>query len=116
VLTLKDTGIGIAQDDLDHIFEEFRQIDQTTTRKYSGTGLGLAITKLLVHLMQGTITVESEVGQGSTFRIELPRAVQASAQTSNATANVPAQLGASTVEGSGLPQALKGSQTKRQLY
>jgi signal transduction histidine kinase len=116
VLTLKDTGIGIAQDDLDHIFEEFRQIDQTTTRKYSGTGLGLAITKLLVHLMQGTITVESEVGQGSTFRIELPRAVQASAQTSNATANAPAQLGSSTVEGSALPQALKGSQTKRQLY
>lgn len=116
VITVKDTGIGIAQDDLNHIFEEFRQIDQTTTRKYSGTGLGLAITESLVQLMQGIITVESKPGQGSTFSIELPRAVQASAQSYNLTANIPAQLGASTLDGSALPQALKSSQSKRLLY
>jgi two-component system, NarL family, sensor histidine kinase BarA len=75
-LTVKDTGIGIAQEELEHIFEEFRQIDQTITRRYAGTGLGLAITKSLVQLMQGTIEVESKLGQGSTFRIELPRTVQ----------------------------------------
>lgn len=70
---VKDTGIGIAESDIEQIFEEFRQVDQTTTRKHSGTGLGLAITKSLVHMMKGKITVESQLGQGSTFRVELPR-------------------------------------------
>jgi signal transduction histidine kinase len=74
-LSVKDTGIGIAQSELEHIFEEFRQVDQTTTRRHSGTGLGLAITQSLVHMMQGTITVESALGQGSTFRVQLPRRV-----------------------------------------
>jgi signal transduction histidine kinase len=74
-INVKDNGIGIAESDLEHIFEEFRQIDQTTTRKHSGTGLGLAITKSLVRMMQGKITVESKLGQGSTFRVELPRHV-----------------------------------------
>ena len=73
VLTVKDTGIGIAESDIEQIFEEFRQVDQTITRKHGGTGLGLAITKSLVHMMKGTITVESKPGQGSTFRVELTR-------------------------------------------
>ncbi len=72
-IALKDTGIGIAQDDLEHIFEEFRQINQTTTRRHCGTGLGLAITDRLVRMMNGKITVHSQLGQGSTFRVELPR-------------------------------------------
>ncbi|MBW4638770.1 MAG: PAS domain S-box protein [Gloeocapsa sp. UFS-A4-WI-NPMV-4B04] len=72
-IAVKDTGIGIAESDIKQIFEEFRQIDQTTTRKHSGTGLGLAITKSLVHIMKGTINVQSKLGQGSTFRVELPR-------------------------------------------
>jgi signal transduction histidine kinase len=76
VISVKDTGIGIAESDLEHIFEEFRQVDQGTTRKHGGTGLGLAITKSLVHMMQGKITVESKLGQGSTFRVELPRQVR----------------------------------------
>jgi len=75
LLSVKDTGIGIAESELEHIFEEFRQVDQTTTRKHGGTGLGLAITKSLVQMMQGTITVESKLGQGSTFRVQLPRQV-----------------------------------------
>ncbi|MBE9189898.1 PAS domain S-box protein [Gloeocapsopsis crepidinum LEGE 06123] len=75
LLSVKDTGIGIAEADLPNIFEEFRQIDQTTTRKHGGTGLGLAITKSLVQMMQGTISVDSKLGQGSNFQINLPRQV-----------------------------------------
>ncbi len=77
MLTVKDTGIGIAEDDLEHIFEAFWQGDQTLARKSLATGFGLAITKSLVELMQGTIAVESQLGQGSTFCVELPRQVQA---------------------------------------
>lgn len=72
-LRVSDTGIGISQTELEYIFEEFWQVDQTFTRKYPGTGLGLAITKSLVEIMQGTITVESQIGQGSTFIVTLPR-------------------------------------------
>ena len=75
VVFVKDTGIGIAESNVERIFEEFRQVDQTLSKKYQGTGLGLAITKSLVGMMKGTITVESKLGQGSTFRVELPRRV-----------------------------------------
>ncbi len=105
-LTVTDTGIGIAQDELDHIFEEFRQVDQTLAKKYSGTGLGLAITQSLVHLMQGTITVESQLGHGSTFRIELPRVVQASAQSFKHITKSRNQLEAGMLDGSIMPRTL----------
>jgi signal transduction histidine kinase len=72
-IMVRDTGIGIAEDQLKQIFEPFRQVDQTTTRKHPGTGLGLAITDSLVQMMQGNISVESQLGKGSTFRVELPR-------------------------------------------
>lgn len=74
-ITVEDTGIGIDQKDLEAIFHEFRQADQTMTRHYSGTGLGLAISDWLVRIMNGQINVESILGQGSTFRVELPRRV-----------------------------------------
>ncbi|WP_446402970.1 ATP-binding response regulator [Coleofasciculus sp. C1-SOL-03] len=73
VIEVEDTGIGLSQAELDYIFEAFRQVDQTIARQYDGTGLGLAMTKSLVQLMQGNITVESQVGEGSIFRVELPR-------------------------------------------
>ncbi|MGV0026264.1 ATP-binding protein [Phormidesmis priestleyi] len=74
-IVVQDTGIGIAQENIAKIFEEFRQLDQTITRRYPGTGLGLAITKWLVQMMKGSISVESQLGEGTTFRVELPRFV-----------------------------------------
>lgn len=74
-IAVRDTGIGIAPENLDQIFEAFRQLDQTIARRYPGTGLGLAITRWLVELMHGSIQVESEVNQGSTFRVEIPRSL-----------------------------------------
>ncbi|MCZ6787879.1 MAG: response regulator [Planctomycetota bacterium] len=69
-----DTGIGMTQRQLDHVFDPFSQADSSTTRKYGGTGLGLTICKEFCELMGGTITVLSAAGQGSTFTVRLPLA------------------------------------------
>jgi PAS domain S-box-containing protein len=72
-IRVSDTGIGIAPGDLLCIFDEFRQVDSSLTRKHEGTGLGLALTRRLVELHGGEITVESELGKGSTFIVTLLR-------------------------------------------
>ena len=70
-LAVRDTGIGIPEGRMDRLFASFSQVDSSTTRRYGGTGLGLAISKRLVELMGGTMWVESEFGNGSTFHIGL---------------------------------------------
>jgi signal transduction histidine kinase len=71
-LSVADTGIGIAPSDLDRIFEDFRQLDNSPTRAYGGTGLGLAICRRLAQMLDGRISVHSELGKGSTFTLTLP--------------------------------------------
>ena len=70
--SVTDTGIGIAEDKLQQVFERFRQAESTTTRQYGGTGLGLSIAKQLVNLQGGDLTVKSKVGEGSVFSFTLP--------------------------------------------
>ncbi|MBN2390197.1 MAG: MEKHLA domain-containing protein [Anaerolineae bacterium] len=71
-IAIEDTGIGIAEKDLDMVFERFRQVDGSFTRRAEGTGLGLSITRLLVELHGGRLTVQSKLGEGSTFIVHLP--------------------------------------------
>ncbi|WP_375504184.1 ATP-binding protein [uncultured Nostoc sp.] len=94
-IIVRDTGIGIASRDFKRIFEAFRQVDQTLTRKYPGTGLGLAIVDSLVRMMGGKIFLESKLGVGSTFKIELPRQITLSAVG----ADVPLQVDGERVVG-----------------
>jgi PAS domain S-box-containing protein len=90
-ISVKDTGIGIAPDKLDAIFESFTQADGATARRFGGTGLGLAISRQLVELMNGEIGVGSKPSQGSEFWFELPLAKQEGATM------IPRDLGAISV-------------------
>lgn len=84
-LAIRDTGIGIAADRLERIFDPFAQADASMSRRFGGTGLGTTISRQLVELMGGRITVESEVGRGSVFTVDLPlpagRSVQPAARS-----------------------------------
>jgi PAS domain S-box-containing protein len=82
-IQVEDTGIGIAADKIDHVFGKYQQAEITTTRNYGGTGLGLAISKELTELMGGTISLESELGKGSVFKVQFSCEIDAQQKSCN---------------------------------
>ena len=72
MLTVRDTGIGISEQDLPRLFRQFEQLDSGPARRYGGSGLGLSLTKKLVDLLGGSIAVDSQLGKGTVFTVDLP--------------------------------------------
>lgn len=97
-IKVKDTGIGIPENSFKLIFESFRQHSQLDSRKYEGTGLGLAITKRLVEAMEGQISLQSQVGKGSTFKVVFPN-VEYSKTSTNTFSTVSDDVAGNETEG-----------------
>jgi signal transduction histidine kinase len=84
---VRDTGIGIATEDQGRIFEDFQQVDSSTTKPYSGTGLGLSICRRFADMLGGRIAVQSELGVGSTFTLSLPSRLRSQTRRAGAAAD-----------------------------
>jgi signal transduction histidine kinase len=87
-IAVVDRGIGIAAENHERIFASFEQVHKGDTRKYGGTGLGLSISRSLVRMHGGELWVESQLGEGSTFKLTIPRNLEQSSETSVATSRV----------------------------
>jgi len=92
VITVKDTGIGIAASDLPKVLIPFTQLDSKLSRKHGGTGLGLPLTKGLVELHGGSFEIDSEVGVGTTVTVRLPAARVAGDVTTRTMSVVPSRV------------------------
>jgi signal transduction histidine kinase len=104
VLTVKDTGMGIAEKNLPNVFSRFWQADDSSRRKYQGVGIGLALVKELTEVHEGTVSVASELGKGTTFTVRLPylpateaQIVEHKAAAEEASTSSPAAVGGATV-------------------
>jgi PAS domain S-box-containing protein len=91
VMTVEDTGVGIPPDQVQHIFEKFRQVDGSHTRKVGGTGLGLAIVRELSKVLGGNVTVSSVLGRGSTFTVRLAGVLESAVPMPAANAAMPSE-------------------------
>jgi CheY-like chemotaxis protein/anti-sigma regulatory factor (Ser/Thr protein kinase) len=89
-ISVRDTGIGIKAENLQHLFKEFKQLDSSTTREYGGTGLGLVISKRFAELLGGTINVESSAGTGTVFTVILPLEKHDAGELTTTSFNTPA--------------------------
>ncbi|MEL6815097.1 MAG: ATP-binding protein, partial [Cyanobacteria bacterium J06598_3] len=113
---VRDTGIGMKPENMAKIFEAFTQADASTTRRYGGTGLGLTITQEFVKMMGGTISVDSDYGQGSVFTIRLPNlAVDANVagSPSNGSSNGQSNVQSNGVSPVSTPASMNGNQGQR---
>jgi signal transduction histidine kinase/DNA-binding response OmpR family regulator len=107
IFEVRDTGIGMSAEQMEKLFQSFMQADASTTRKYGGTGLGLAITQRFAQMMGGTVTVDSQVGQGSCFTMRLPAAMslRSPLPTTTHTEHPARSRGADEVESGGVHPA-----------
>lgn len=113
VLSVRDTGVGIPEADLPHVFDRFRRVEGTPSRTHEGSGIGLALARELVRLHQGEITVESALREGTTFTVRLPCGAAGGTHASDARASASAQAAArSFIDESGAHSTRGASKTE----
>jgi hypothetical protein len=116
VISIKDSGIGIPTEDIQHLFQKFYRVDDQNTRVISGTGLGLYLCRRLAEIMGGRIWVESTYGSGSTFYLELPRITTQQADALKNQEQFKAQQDASLPSAGTIPSDTNSIDTTYSLY